>query len=334
MPSPDKKKPKLISGTGNPALTERIAEYCNLNIVQTEERHFSDGEFYIRINEDVRGSDVFIIQPTCQPGEKNLMELLITIDALKRGSAGRITAVIPYYGYARQDRKTASRTPITAKLVANLITTAGADRVLTMDLHAKQIQGFFDIPIDDMFARPVFIADLKDRYPEDDFIIVSPDVGGVVRARSLAKYIDANLAIIDKRRPGPNQAQVMNVIGDVTGKNCVLVDDMTDTAGTLCKAADALMEKGAKSVTAYCSHGLLTGDAKDKIMQSALENLTITDSIAPSDSILSCPKIRVISIAPLLGDAILRIHNEQSVSSLFDYGDDGTPGGRVQLINT
>jgi ribose-phosphate pyrophosphokinase len=275
-------------------------------------------EVFVEINENVRGEDVFVIQSTSYPANDNLMELLVTMDALRRGSARRITAVIPYFGYARQDRKSSPRSPISAKLVANLITQAGADRVLTLDLHAGQIQGFFDIPLDNLFASPGFSKDIKERYDGDDIIMVSPDVGGVIRARAIAKRLDTNLAIIDKRRERAGESEVMNVIGDVKDCRCILIDDIVDSAGTLCNAAEALIESGAKSVSAYVTHGVLSGGAVARVTASPLENLVTTDSIMATEAVRVARNINQLTIAPLIGEAMLRISLENSVSSLFD----------------
>jgi len=314
---------KLISGTSNLPLSEAIAKNLGIPLAQTTIRRFADMEVFVEILENVRGEDCFIIQPTSFPSNDSLMELLITIDALKRSSARRITAVVPYYGYARQDRKSTPRSPITAKLVANLITVAGADRVLTMDLHAGQIQGFFDIPVDNLYAAPVLVRDIRekityDRLQSSELTIVSPDVGGVVRARSLAKRLDADLAIIDKRRERAGESEVMNIIGDVKGRNCILVDDMVDSAGTLCNAAGAMIEAGAKTVAAYCTHGVFSGKAVERITASALTHVTCTDSIAATPAVAACPKIKQLSVAPLLAEAIARIGQDRSVSSLFN----------------
>ncbi len=309
---------KILTGNSNRPLAEAISAYLNLPLTQASVRRFSDEEVFVEIHENVRGEDVFIIQPTSYPTNDNLMELLVTIDALKRGSASRITAVIPYYGYARQDRKSGPRTPISAKLVANLITTAGAHRVLTMDLHAGQIQGFFDIPTDNLFAAPVFIKDIKDRMDKGPLTIVSPDVGGVVRARAIAKRLEADLAIIDKRREKAGVSEVMNIIGDVKGQRCILIDDIVDSAGTLCNAAGALKDAGATSVSAYISHGVLSGGAVARVTDSPLEELVTTDSIQATEAVRVAHNIRQISIAPLLGEAMRRISDEQSVSCLFD----------------
>jgi ribose-phosphate pyrophosphokinase len=275
-------------------------------------------EIFVEIQENVRGEDVFVMQPTSFPANDNLMELLITLDALRRSSARRITAVIPYFGYARQDRKTASRSPISAKLVANLITEAGANRVLTMDLHAAQIQGFFDIPVDNLYAAPLFSRDLQERYKNRDLMIVSPDVGGVLRARAIATRLNCDLAIIDKRRERAGQSEVMNVIGDVSGRDCIIVDDLVDSGGTHCNAADALMKRGARSASAYVTHGVLSGAAVARIASSPIEMMTITDSIHATAEVKRCPNIRELTIAPLLAEAMRRISDESSVSSLFD----------------
>lgn len=309
---------KLIACNSNRALAEAISAYLNVELTAASIRRFADMEIFVEILENVRGEDVFVIQSTSFPANDNLMELLVAFDALRRGSARRVTAVMPYSGYARQDRKTGPRTPISAKLVANLITTAGANRVLTMDLHAAQIQGFFDIPVDNLFAAPVFAKDIKENLNGDELVIVSPDVGGVLRARGMAKRLDAELAIIDKRRERAGASEVMNIIGTVKGRRCILVDDIADSAGTLCNAAVALMEAGAKSVAAYISHGVLSGSAVGRITASPLESVVLTDSIAATEAVRLAKNIRQISIAPLLGEAIGRISNESSVSSLFD----------------
>ena len=310
---------KILPCNSNRPLAEAISAYLNIPLTQAAVRRFSDMEVFVEILENVRGEDVFVVQSTSYPANDNLMELLVAIDALKRGSARRITAVIPYFGYARQDRKTGPRTPISAKLVANLITTAGADRVLTMDLHATQIQGFFDIPTDNLYAEPVFGRDISETVTGDEeTIIVSPDVGGVVRARAVARRIDADLAIIDKRRERAGVSEVMNIIGDVEGRRCVLVDDIVDSAGTLCNAAGALMEAGAKSVHAYVTHGVLSGGAVARVSSSPIEMMVTTDSIMATEAVRVAQNIRQITIAPLLAEAILRISNSQSVSSLFD----------------
>lgn len=309
---------KLVSGSANRPLAEGIAKHLGLPLTQTNFQRFRDQEIFIEILENVRGQDVFVIQPTSCPANDNLMELLVTIDALKRGSADRITAVIPYYGYARQDRKSSPRSPITAKLVANLIVEAGADRVLTIDLHAGQIQGFFDEPTDNLYAGPTLTNDIRKNLGEgDQVMIVSPDVGGVVRARATAKRLNCDLAIVDKRRPKAGVSEVMNIIGDVSGKDCVLIDDIVDSGGTLCNAAQALLDKGANSVSAYISHGVFSDPAAELITKSAIRELVVTDSIEPTDKIRAVPNIRHLSIAPLLGDAIKRIGSNESVSDLF-----------------
>jgi ribose-phosphate pyrophosphokinase len=310
---------KLLAGNSNRSLAEAIGDYLDLPLTQAQVRRFADNEVFVVIEENVRGEDVFLIQSTSYPANDNLMELLICIDALTRASARRITAVMPYFGYARQDRKTGGRTPISAKLVANLITRAGADRVLTMDLHAGQIQGFFDIPTDNLLATPVLADDIRMHYPRSsELMIVSPDVGGVVRARALAKRLNADLAIVDKRRSGPGESEVMNIIGEVKDRRCVLFDDIVDSAGTLCNAATALIEHGATEVSAYVTHGVLSGAASERVSKSSLKELVITDSIEASDSVGGCQKVRVVGCAPLIGEAIRRIANEESVSKLFD----------------
>ena len=310
---------KIISGNSNLPLATAVAEYLDLPLTDTSVRRFADEEVFVEIHENVRGEDVFVVQSTSFPCNDNLMELLICIDALRRASARRITAVVPYFGYARQDRKPGPRTPISAKLVANLITTAGADRVLAVDLHAGQIQGFFDIPTDNLYAAPVMAADILSQGGSTNLMVVSPDVGGVVRARALAKRLDnAPLSIVDKRRDKPGVSEVMNIIGDVKGKDCILIDDIIDSGGTLCNAAGALIEAGASSVRAYLTHGVLSGKAVERVNASALTELVITDSIQPTEAALASDKIRVLSIAPLVGEAIHRIAEESSVSSLFD----------------
>jgi len=308
---------KLVAGNSNRPLAESIATYLKTPLAKCVVRRFADMEIFVEVQENVRGEDVFVIQSTSAPANDHLMELLIIIDALKRASARRITAVLPYYGYARQDRKPGPRTPISAKLVANMIVEAGADRVLTLDLHAGQIQGFFDIPTDNLFAAPVMVQHIKQMFPTDNLMVVSPDVGGVVRARGLAKRIDAPLAIVDKRRERPGDSEVMNVIGDVSGRTCILVDDIVDSGGTLINAAEALLDHGALLVTAYITHGVLTGGAVARVMASRLKELVITDSILPTQPVKNARNIRVLSIAPLLGEAIARTSEEQSVSSLF-----------------
>ena len=309
---------KLIAGNSNIPLTQGISKHLNIPITEAVIHRFSDNEVFVEILENVRGEDVFVVQSTSKPANDNLMELLVIIDALKRGSARRITACIPYFGYARQDRKSGPRTPISAKLVADLITVAGADRILTLDLHAGQIQGFFNIPVDNLFSVPLFAKDILDNRHVDDPIIVSPDVGGVVRARSLAKRLECGLAIVDKRREKPGVSEVMNVIGDVKGRNCIMIDDISDSAGTQCNAAVALLEAGAKSVRAYVTHGVFSGNAVERIQISGIDEMVITDSILATDLVQSCAKIRQIPLAPFLGEAINRIHCEKSVSFLFD----------------
>src|ERR1700681_3205738 len=308
---------KLVAGNSNPALAKEIAGWLGLSLTKAIVRRFADMEIFVEIQENVRGSDVFIVQSTSFPANDHLMELLIITDALRRSSARRITAVIPYFGYARQDRKSGSRTPISAKLVANLITHAGVDRVLTLDLHAGQIQGFFDIPTDNLFASPVMVRDIKQRFDLADVMVVSPDVGGVVRARGLAKRINAPLAIVDKRRERPGESEVANVIGEVDGRICLLVDDIMDSGGTLLNAADALLEKGASAVYGYISHGVLSGGAVARINKSNLKELVITDAIQPTEAVRNSPNIRVLPIANLIGEAISRTALEESVSSLF-----------------
>ena len=308
---------KLISGNANRPLAEAIAAYLGKPLTKCLVRRFADMEIFVEIQENVRGADVFIIQPTSFPTNDHLMELLIIIDAARRASARRITAVAPYFGYARQDRKPGPRTPITAKLVANMIERAGADRVLTIDLHAGQIQGFFDIPVDNLYAAPVMVQDLKRHYDLENVMVVSPDVGGVVRARALAKRIGAQLAIVDKRRERPGESEVMNIIGDVKGRSCILIDDIVDSGGTLCNAAEALLEQGASEVSAYITHGVLSGGAVARIAASPLKELVITDSIQPTEAVRVASNIRVISVAELLGEAVLRTAEERSVSSLF-----------------
>ena len=313
---------KVMTGNSNRPLAEAISAFLNLPLTKASVRRFSDMEVFVEIDENVRGEDVFMIQSTSYPANDNLMELLVALDALKRGSARRITAVIPYYGYARQDRKSGPRTPISAKLVANLITSAGADRVLTLELHAGQIQGFFDIPTDNLYSAPVFTKDILDRFSGDKLTIVSPDVGGVFRARAIAKRLDADLAIIDKRRERAGVSEVMHIIGDVRDQRCILVDDIVDSAGTLCNAAEALMDAGAQSVCAYVTHGVLSGGAVARVASSPIEELVMTDSIQATEAVRVAQNLRQISIAPLLGDAMRRISEERSVSSLFDSPPD------------
>jgi len=309
---------KLVAGNSNRALAEAISQYLEIPLARCTVRRFADQEIFVEVMENVRGEDVFVVQSTSYPANDHLMELLIIIDALRRASTRRITAVIPYFGYARQDRKPGPRTPISAKLVANLITRAGADRVLTLDLHAGQIQGFFDIPTDNLYSVPVMTRDIKEHHDLANTVVVSPDVGGVVRARALAKRIDAKLAIVDKRRERPGEAEVMNIIGDVEGHRCILFDDIVDSGGTLCNAAEALLSKGAESVLAYITHGVLSGGAVARITASMLSELVITDSIEPTEAVKAAPNIRVTPISSLLGEAIARTANEKSVSSLFD----------------
>jgi ribose-phosphate pyrophosphokinase len=310
---------KIMAGNSNLPLARAIAGYLELPLTDASVRRFADEEIFVEIHENVRGEDVFLVQSTSYPANDNLMELLICIDALKRASARRITAVIPYFGYARQDRKPGPRTPISAKLVANLITQAGADRVVSVDLHAGQIQGFFDIPTDNLYAAPAMAADIQARYGGQALTVVSPDVGGVVRARALAKRLDnAPLAIVDKRRERPGESEVMNIIGDVKGRHCILIDDIVDSGGTLCNAAQALMNAGATSVAAYITHGVLSGAAVQKVDNSALKELVITDTILAADAAKDSTRIRILSIATLIGEAIRRIADESSVSSLFD----------------
>lgn len=309
---------KLICGNSNSGLAEAIAAHMQVPLAQCNVRRFADEEVFVEIQENVRGDDVYVIQSTSYPANDNLMELLVLIDALRRSSSGRITAVIPYFGYARQDRKSSPRTPITAKLVANMITQAGADRVLTMDLHAGQIQGFFDIPTDNLYALPEIGNDIQKQKFRDNLMAVSPDVGGVVRARALAKRLSTGLAIVDKRRDKPGSSEVMNIIGDVSDKSCLLVDDIIDSGGTICNAATALLEKGAAEVFAYISHGVLSGKAVDRINSSDLTSLVITDSICATEAVTKSSKIRTISVAPMFSKAITRIANGESVSILFE----------------
>jgi ribose-phosphate pyrophosphokinase len=309
---------KILACNSNRPLAEAIAAYLDLPLTKASVRRFSDMEVFVEILENVRGEDVFVIQSTSYPANDHLMELLVCLDALKRASARRVTAVIPYYGYARQDRKSGSRTPISAKLVANMITAAGANRVLTLDLHAGQIQGFFDIPTDNLYAAPVLVKDILDHHAQRDLVIVSPDVGGVVRARQIARRLDADLAIIDKRRERAGVSEVMNIIGDVSGRRCILVDDMVDSAGTLCNAASALVESGASAVFGCVTHGVLSGGAVARVAASPIETLVMTDSIVATEAVREANNIRQVSIAPLMAEAIRRISEERSVSSLFD----------------
>ena len=309
---------KLIACNSNIPLAESMASYIGSPLTKATVRRFSDMEVFVEIHENIRGEDMFVVQSTSYPANDHIMELLVMMDALRRASARRITAVIPYFGYARQDRKVGPRTPISAKLIANIIASAGADRVLTLDLHAGQIQGFFDIPLDHLYAMPVIVADIKKNYKEKNVVVVSPDVGGVVRARALAKRLDAELAIVDKRREQAGVSEVMNIIGDVENRHCILVDDIVDSAGTLCNAAEALKKKGALSVAAYVTHGVLSGKAVERVTNSVLTSLVVTDSIAVTEPVKVTKNIRVLSIAPLLAEAIRRISEETSVSSLFD----------------
>ena len=310
---------KLLAGNSNATLAQAVGDHLDTPLTKAQVRRFADNEVFVAIEENVRGQDVFVIQSTSYPANDNLMELLICMDALTRASAKRITAVMPYFGYARQDRKTGGRTPISAKLVANIVTRAGADRVLTMDLHAGQIQGFFDIPTDNLIATPVMAHDIKARYGRSgELMIVSPDVGGVVRARALADRLDADLAIVDKRRSAPGESEVMNIIGEVKGRRCILFDDIVDSAGTLCNAAQAIADQGAASVSAYVSHGVLSGAACDRVTRSVRDELVGTASIEADERVRACAKVRHVSVAPLIGEAIRRIANEESVSKLFD----------------
>jgi ribose-phosphate pyrophosphokinase len=309
---------KVLAGNSNRPLAEAIAKHIGVPLTKASVRRFADMEVFVEVHENVRGEDVFVVQSTSYPANDHLMELLVCIDALRRASARRITAVVPYFGYARQDRKPGPRTPISAKLVANLVTVAGANRVLTLDLHAGQIQGFFDIPTDNLYAAPVMLRDIKEHHNGGDLMVVSPDVGGVVRARAVAKRLDADLAIVDKRRERAGVSEVMNIIGDVAGRRCILVDDIVDSAGTLCNAAAALMEQGAKSVSAYVTHGVLSGGAVARVASSALEELVTTDSIMATEAVRSARNVRQIPIATLMGEAMRRISEESSVSSLFD----------------
>ena len=310
---------KILACNSNKELAEAISSYIGVKLADATIRKFGDDEIFVEINENIRGEDVFIIQSTSHPANDHLMELLITIDTARRGSAKRITAVLPYYGYARQDRKTGPRTPITAKLVANLITSAGADRVLTMDLHAGQIQGFFDIPLDNIFSAPPIIKDMKEKFSNNtNLVITSPDVGGVVRARAFAKRLDAGLAIADKRREKAGTSNVMNIIGEVKNKTCILLDDIADTSGTLCNAAKALRDNGANDIYSYVAHGVLSGSALEKIVNSEIKELVLTDSIQASEEVKKTKKVRLISIAPLMGEAIKRINSDSSVSALFE----------------
>ncbi len=324
---PTKTEPKLISGNANrplaQAMARRMSNYrgVKIDLVDARVEQFNDQEIFVEVYENVRGEDMYIIQPTSNPANDNLMELLIIADALRRSSASRITAIIPYFGYARQDRRTKARTPISAKLVANLLTEAGVERVLTMDLHAAQIQGFFDIPVDNLYASPVFALDIEHHFKDkkSNLMIVSPDVGGVARARELAKRINSPLAIVDKRREKPGEVAEMTVIGDVKGKCCIIVDDLVDTAGTLCKAAEVLMEQGASEVHSYITHGVMSGPAVERITNSVMKSLVITDTIEPSQAVKDTKNIRIVPVAPLFAQALLNIWNGTSVSSLFDH---------------
>ena len=309
---------KLVAGNSNRPLAEAISSALGMGLTRASIRRFSDSEIFVEIQENVRGEDVFLIQSTSTPANDNLMELLICLDALKRASAQRVTAVVPYFGYARQDRKSSPRTPISAKLVANLIEASGANRVLTLDLHAGQIQGFFDIPVDNLYAAPVMVDDIRLNYNNEPLMFVSPDVGGVLRARAMAKRFDADLSIVDKRRERAGQSEVMNIIGDVEGRRCIIVDDIVDSAGTLCNAAAALREAGAKAVHGYVSHAVLSGEAVARVSSSQLESLVVTDTIQTTEAVEGAENIRVLPIAPLMAESILRISSETSVSSLFD----------------
>ena len=308
----------IISGNSNPVLANQISTELKVKTIDVTVTRFSDQEVFVEINENIRGKNIFVIQSTSMPANDHIMELLITIDALKRASANTVTAVIPYFGYARQDRKVGPRTPISAKLVADILTTAGIDRLLTIDLHAGQIQGFFDIPVDNLYAAPVITKDILKNYKDKDLVVISPDVGGVVRARGIAKRINGDLAIVDKRRDKANESEVMNIIGDINNRDCIIVDDIVDTAGTLCNAAEALINEGANSVSAYITHGVLSGPAIERLQNSKLKELVITDSIAPTKLILDASNIRILNLAPLIAEAIRRISSDSSVSSLFD----------------
>ncbi len=312
------KKLRLFSGTSNPELTQAICNHIDMPLGDIYVQRFSDGEVFLQFKETIRGLDVFFVQSTSAPANDNLMELLVAIDAAKRASARHICAVMPYFGYARQDRKSAGRTPISAKLVADLLQAAGVTRILTMDLHATQIQGFFNIPVDNIFAAPLFAKDIQAHNDLDDITVVSPDVGGVVRARALAKKLHADIAIVDKRRPAPNVAKVMNIIGDIENRHCILIDDMVDTAGTLCNAVEALLERGASKVTAYATHGVLSGPAAERLSQSNLSELVVTDSIKQPQQMIDTGKVRILSIANLMGEAIKRIYDARSISSLYE----------------
>ena len=309
---------KILTCNSNRPLAEAISAYLGLPLTRASVRRFSDMEVFVEIHENVRGEDVFVLQSTSYPANDNLMELLVALDALRRSSARRVTAVIPYYGYARQDRKSSPRSPISAKLVANLITTAGAHRVLTLDLHAGQIQGFFDIPTDNLYAEPVLVKDIQERHAGQDLVMVSPDVGGVFRTRQIARRLDADLAIVDKRRERAGVSEVMNIIGDVEGRRCILIDDIVDSAGTLCNSAEALMDNGAEGVYAYSTHGVLSGGAVARVSASPIKEVVITDSIVATEAVRLSQNIRQLTIAPLIAEAVLRISEERSVSSLFD----------------
>ncbi|MEC8308737.1 MAG: ribose-phosphate pyrophosphokinase [Pseudomonadota bacterium] len=307
----------LFSGNATPELSKKVSDYLSVPLGDASVGRFSDGEIAVDIVENVRGQDVFVLQSTCEPTNDNLMELVVMCDALRRASASRITAVVPYFGYARQDRRPRSaRVPITAKVVADIMVGVGIDRVLTVDLHADQIQGFFDVAVDNIYATTVMLDDIQRKQPQD-VVVVSPDIGGVVRARAMAKQLDSDLAIIDKRRPGPNQAEVMNIIGEISGRTCLIVDDIVDTAGTLCNAAKALKDQGAKAVIAYCTHPVLSGRALENLKDSALDELVVTDSIPIPNSIMGTGRVRVITIAELLGEAVRRVSNEESISAMF-----------------
>ncbi len=315
---PESPPMKLIACNANLPLAQSIADYLDLPLTERRIERFADNEIFVRISENVRGEDVYVIQSTSYPANDNLMELLICLDALTRASAQRITAVLPYFGYARQDRKTDGRTPISAKLVANLISTSGADRVLTLDLHAGQIQGFFDVPTDNLVAAPTLAEDIRSRFDLNDLMVVSPDVGGVVRARALASRLGCEIAIVDKRRPKAGESEVMNIVGDVSGRRCILVDDICDSGGTLCNAAEALKSKGATAVSAYVTHGVFSRNAIQRIEGSELDEVVACDTIRPRDEDLASEKLRILTVAPLLGEAIRRIANKESVSKLFD----------------
>ncbi|WP_341939458.1 ribose-phosphate pyrophosphokinase [Marinimicrobium sp. C2-29] len=307
----------VFTGNANPELAHKVVDFLGIDLGDVSVSQFSDGEIAVELNTNVRGRDVFVVQPTCAPTNRNIMELMIMVDALRRASAGRITAVVPYFGYARQDRRVRSaRVPITAKVVADMMVGVGIDRLLTVDLHAEQIQGFFDVPVDNVYGSPVLLEDVE-KQSFEDLIVVSPDIGGVVRARAVAKQLDADLAIIDKRRPNPNVAEVMNIIGEVDGRTCLLVDDMVDTAGTLCNAAKALKAQGASKVVAYCTHPVLSGNAIDNINNSQLDELVVTDSIPLSEAAANCSRVRTLTLSRMLGEAMRRLSNEESLSAMF-----------------